>query len=772
MFVFVLPSSYALDLVRDGASNAYVMISADASDYTKYAANELINHIELVTGVKLAIYTDGMMLKMPPGMVCVHVGLSKHTEALGIDAKSFKPDGFTIRSTSNEVVIAGRDLPSGVIPTYQQHPMRWQETWDKELKLSAFGEAGTIYAVYRFLEDFVGIRWYMPGELGRILPKSKNLSIADNIRLDVHPQNTYRYAWFCNFSEEKSRQDHIWYRRVGFGGIYPVAIMHNYVFMRKHRDSHPEYFALINGQRDFDKLSVIMGGGNFCLSNEGLMQEWVKTINAYFDKNPHLGMFPLCPNDGVVKICECEKCWDQYSRHLGEDGDMSNYVWNFTARVAREVAKTHPDKFIGTFAYARYRQPPDIEDFPQNIAVMICYARQSLRDATHKESYRTLTRGWAEKTKNLYFWTYPIYDYWMPYRGFPVFYPTMLQEDMQFHKQLGARGEFLESEFRMGTDPQVGYHHIAFPGIAHLNMYLRAKLLWNPDLDMQALLSEYYQLFYGPAQAKMREFWEYAETCYMRKQADNPAEIYSSDDITSLLDMLKDAQDMVPAGSDYAKRIQLIQNEATPFMTQVMNMAKGHQPFEIYECNDSYVADAEAPFWQNAKEYTLRTKLGTQAEEKTVVRGVAVKEGIAIKIECYDPDPSQIVKKSIERDGKVWEDDNLEFFFSEPEGKRCVQYIVNPAGTIWDGLHDITNKLPNSHDWDSKKFQAKATIDKDRWTVLVLVPWEDLKLIDGKLNMNIYRTYPREVKAVSAFAPNNAYHHRCPEFFAEIRIIK
>ena len=95
-------------------------------------------------------------------------------------------------------------------------------------------------------------------------------------------------------------------------------------------------------------------------------------------------------------------------------------------------------------------------------------------------------------------------------------------------------------------------------------MYLR-EITLESDLDMQALLSEYYQLFYGPAQAKMVNSGSLRKHAICRKQADNPAEIYSSDDITSLLDMLKDAQGHGAAGSDYAKRIQLIQNEIHAF---------------------------------------------------------------------------------------------------------------------------------------------------------------------------------------------------------------
>jgi hypothetical protein len=40
-----------------------------------------------------------------------------------------------------------------------------------------------------------------------------------------------------------------------------------------------------------------------------------------------------------------------------------------------------------------------------------------------------------------------------------------------------------------------------------LNLHLRARLLWNPDEDVDALLAEFYPKFYGPAAEPMRQYW-------------------------------------------------------------------------------------------------------------------------------------------------------------------------------------------------------------------------------------------------------------------------
>jgi len=45
------------------------------------------------------------------------------------------------------------------------------------------------------------------------------------------------------------------------------------------------------------------------------------------------------------------------------------------------------------------------------------------------------------------------------------------------------------------------------PGFKRLTDYLLGKLLWNPQVDVQALMSEYFRDFYGPAAVPMRELY-------------------------------------------------------------------------------------------------------------------------------------------------------------------------------------------------------------------------------------------------------------------------
>ena len=66
----------------------------------------------------------------------------------------------------------------------------------------------------------------------------------------------------------------------------------------------------------------------------------------------------IMPPDGYTSICQCEKCQGQDSPERNERGLLSDYVWDFVNRVAKEVGKTHPNAKVLNCAYGVYTLPP------------------------------------------------------------------------------------------------------------------------------------------------------------------------------------------------------------------------------------------------------------------------------------------------------------------------------------------------------------------------------------------------------------------------------
>ncbi len=540
-----------ITVVEEHRPRAAIVVEPEAPPLTRHAARELQQWLEASTGARLPLVAS--VAEVPTGMRPVLLGDSAWARSRGLTLEHVGSDGFRLEATPEFLWIGGRDYAGGPLGHFV-HPMRLSECYSPELGWGAFGEAGTLYGVYYFLEKYAGIRWYMTGELGTVVPQHSAIEVEEQSSEDA-PDFEYRYPWFCNFPGHP--EDALWFRRAGYGGAFPVGVNHSFLRMQKYTGTHPEYFALIDGERDFHNRSVL-SGGNYCLTNPALEDAWVEEIGTFFEQHPEQTFFPLAPMDGMHRICECAACSARLSPQLGENGKFSNYVWGFADRVARRVLERAPGKIIGTLAYEHYAAPPDdLEGLSPNLAVMLCKNRQNLRDPEIAAEQRRFLELWHEKADRIYVWSYPITDYWPPMTGVPSLYSGVLQSDLQHQLRHGVRGEFLESEFTTAMS-DVG---ILYPGLSHLTAYLTAKLLWHNDRDVPALLEEYYRLFYGPAEAPMRHFWERVEQIYSASHSLNPADIYQEKEVWELTGYLEEALATTEPGSVYARRIQLIREE-------------------------------------------------------------------------------------------------------------------------------------------------------------------------------------------------------------------
>ena len=261
-----------LDLVRDGKPQSVIIIDKQAPDSVRHAARELQEHVAKASGANLPIQDSTENLA--PQTIGIYLGETKAAKTLGVEFANLKSDAFRIIAKDHFLVIAGRDYRGP--PVFGlRNPWQLNEVYNSKLKLGAFGEAGTLNGVYHFLEQYCGVRWYMPGDLGTVVPRQPTIRVPV-MDETIAPDYEYRYPWLCNF--EDSPEDALWYRRMRFGGACPVQIIHSFGGLAKYKDQHPEYFALIGGVRDFGGRSCLGGGANLCLSNPAVADQWVKEI--------------------------------------------------------------------------------------------------------------------------------------------------------------------------------------------------------------------------------------------------------------------------------------------------------------------------------------------------------------------------------------------------------------------------------------------------------------------------------------------------------------
>ena len=134
-----------LTLSTSGKSDYVIVVSAKATSVERTAARELQKHLLEVTGAELPMATDTDVSGDVPRIV---VGDNPLTRKLlgGCDPAGLPPDAIIMKAAGRDLVLVG-------------HPRR-----------------GTLYAVFTFLEDLVGVRWWTPN--ATYIPKRQTLIVT------------------------------------------------------------------------------------------------------------------------------------------------------------------------------------------------------------------------------------------------------------------------------------------------------------------------------------------------------------------------------------------------------------------------------------------------------------------------------------------------------------------------------------------------------------------------------------------------------------------
>ncbi len=204
-----LTTSTALPIVDSGQPRAVIApVAADAPAETKRAVAELQRVVEKMTGAKLRVGAE-------PGSPTIHVGRDTFVERADLNLDELDTDGFVMATVDeNDLVLAGRN------------------------------PHGTEFAVYRFLQKYGGVRWYLPTELGEVVPSRASFSVGK--LADREEPSFHSRLWSSAARFDRGT----WERHNFCRGRY--SFHHNllHVFVpSKLGDSHPEWFPEIDGRR-------------------------------------------------------------------------------------------------------------------------------------------------------------------------------------------------------------------------------------------------------------------------------------------------------------------------------------------------------------------------------------------------------------------------------------------------------------------------------------------------------------------------------------------
>ncbi len=442
-----------------------IVISENPDMKIRRAANELQKYIDMITGFAPRIVTVNKVGKYPE-MKRIYIGANS-TLKTTFDLKKCGEDGAWIKTDSQgNVFIAGKTTQ------------------------------GTEFGVYTFLQDYCGVRWYLPGNNGTYVPKKSQITIPENLNLLSTPRFISRMFssptfWNQNLCGEAARKmDMEWLRHNRLANNIRVThAFYKILPPKKYFNEHPEYFPMINGKR-FAPMHHNAQGWQPCMSNPNVIRICRDAAVKYFDENPDKIVFSLGPNDGNG-YCLCDKCQQLNGEvFVNEQGfeSRARQLFSFMNKIAESMPEKYQDKFLGTLAYHWTRNPGDFRLHPQ-VAPILCSNVDGNFNKANLEDFK-LIKKLAANSKLVGVWAY-LYGH---NYEIPAFWPEIIEEYVDFLNPLNVKSWYSETYQVWGRD---GFKY-----------YILAQKLWNPAVRSSKLIDEFCTNMFDGGAAEMKLFFK------------------------------------------------------------------------------------------------------------------------------------------------------------------------------------------------------------------------------------------------------------------------
>ncbi|HIE51572.1 MAG TPA: DUF4838 domain-containing protein, partial [Armatimonadetes bacterium] len=485
-----------LRLIENAQPRCAIVVPTLASPVEQQAAAELAHYLQLMSGAEVPIISAGEPVAQPYRLL---VGRAEQVLA---QPPKLHPEGFLLRTVDDGLIIAGGS------------------------------DLGTLFAVYDFLER-LGCRWLVPGELGQVVPLRPTVTVKDwNVverpafeirsfaltgggeRAEWGLRNKINGFYSLEFAEAHGGALSFQPGTAGFHSFFQTLPAEEYF------PDHPEIFPLLGGKR----MKYSVRGGQLCTTNPEAVALAASVVRRYFREHPTARIYTLSPNDGYG-WCECERCRafdEQYAAgrtHASGRPITTDRLMYFLNQVQAQLRGEFPGRRLVTLSYVNYVEPPttyvpeaDIIAF-QCHYTPACYAHPITDpDCPENRKFDAHLRRWVEVLRrargegqpvNLGIYAYTDKSMWF-YLPRPVV--RQMAADIQHFYELGIRSYYAQSSASVWA----------------LNLplyYLTAKLLWNPQQDVEALLDDFYTNFFAAAAEPMRAYYQTFEEALARSRA-------------------------------------------------------------------------------------------------------------------------------------------------------------------------------------------------------------------------------------------------------------
>ena len=352
-----------MKIAQKGKAVCGIVLPENPTPREQFAAEELMDYVERISGVKLEIsgdFDNTIIIGEPARNDAAKALLSQEEFEKLVPG----PEGFIIKADERNLLIAGSS----------KHPGEQ--------------ERGTLYGVYELLERYLGCSLAVYGNsavnMGEFVPEKADIEIDSGEYIRPCADVGYRTAivqydmWVGDPNHELNERFISWlaknrYNRIlTWAGVYEgykkngmlaeaekrgimFSVGHhqaismllppdgNEYFPEHYSETHPEYIKMLeDGSRYKIKNGDYTGQLILCMRNEELINRMAENILFWAEQNLQADVITLWPFDGNNEQCCCELC-NKYSKN-------ENYSY-FANKIIEKVNESNPNIKIDRISY-------------------------------------------------------------------------------------------------------------------------------------------------------------------------------------------------------------------------------------------------------------------------------------------------------------------------------------------------------------------------------------------------------------------------------------
>ena len=439
----------SIPICKNGKALARIVIPSHPTEVEKHASVVLQNFLHQITGAGFEIVSDDTRERKND----IQIGRVNRPEMAELDLAELEEDGYIISTRNGRLTIAGGS------------------------------EKGTLYGVYAFLEKYLGCRKYTSKV--SVVPAQFNIRLNPiydkEIPVFKFREVYYRDAFHPEYMEWHGLDNHGSFNQEGDWGNW-CHTTHSLVPPEDYCASNPELYSMIDGERlcSAEEHNV----GDICFSSQAAFDIACESLKAFTEDRPELTYWSVSQMDNA-QYCRCPECQKAYDEH----GSTQGTILPFVNRMARKF----PDHTISTLAYWYSTRPPKGIPVEKNVNIMLCNigSPRHIPIEEGDSAFCADLEAWYKIHDNFLIW-----DYTIQFANLIAPFPNLrtLQPNLQYLQRNGVRAMFEQANRDAGGE------------FCELKAYILAKLLWDPYQDLDPIIDDFLNGYYGAAGTCIREY--------------------------------------------------------------------------------------------------------------------------------------------------------------------------------------------------------------------------------------------------------------------------